>query len=550
MSDEKKFDPEITKTDLESDPTSAIDELLLEQYSLEGLDEDQARVRKLEMELNKKVDAKLAANPNKMPIAIFFIVPNEFAERLTPIFKNFLKYSVFGLGPETSEAAAKMIGDQANGLYHTFKSLCYVTPLIGSAISDSYLDKYKTIVSLSSVYCLGIILLTIFSIPGVLGENLKSPLNLFALLGLIPLGTGGIKPTVSAHGGDQFLYSQKALLNTFYNYFYMAINAGALITSNVSPLIKNRSCYGGENDCYPQAFGLLSALIVTATIVFAVGKFCYRVVPPAGKFLPVEIFQTGFFYLYKRVSHSGEEARRLTAEKYSEGRVIECFDMAKVFLVLSPAPLFWMGFDQNGSTWQDLGDQLKSPGAWASSEIVNNAVNALFVVILAPVFANFVYPFIEKRAPGRFGLLQRMIAGMLLIALSFFITAIIQAQVDGSCVVDPKDKICKSEISIGWQVLAYFVLTCGEILFSISGLNFSYIEVGPRLKSMASAVWLVYVAIGNALDVPLLSSTLGAGMEKPKFFILVGGVCVAAAVLQTILAWTYVPKAKRATAKI
>jgi dipeptide/tripeptide permease len=174
-----------------------------------------------------------------------------------------------------------------------------------------------------------------------------------------------------------------------------------------------------------------------------------------------------------------------------------------------------MAFDQNGSTWQDLGDRLTRPLPWLSSSIINNAVNPIFIVLLAPMyvfrlsfsfhktnftyfsFANVLYPLLDRRFPGKFGLLQRMVLGMLLISVSFFMSAYLESVVDANCVVD--GEICKSPTSLLWQIPIYFVSTCGEILFSISGLNFSYTEVGPRLKSTCAAIWLMYVAIGNVL---------------------------------------------------
>jgi dipeptide/tripeptide permease len=96
-------------------------------------------------------------------------------------------------------------------MYHVFQGLAYYTPLLGALLSDSYLDKFKTIVILSCVYIFGFGLLTVTSWPTAIGvETTKIP-RIGPLLGLllICLGTGGIKPCVSAHGGDQFLDVQK-----------------------------------------------------------------------------------------------------------------------------------------------------------------------------------------------------------------------------------------------------------------------------------------------------------------------------------------------------
>ena len=70
----------------------------------------------------------------------------------------------------------------------------------------------------------------------------------FSLLGLalIAIGTGGIKPCVSAFGGDQFkLPEQSRQLQTFFSIFYFAINAGSLISTILTPAIREDvECFG------------------------------------------------------------------------------------------------------------------------------------------------------------------------------------------------------------------------------------------------------------------------------------------------------------------
>ena len=70
----------------------------------------------------------------------------------------------------------------------------------------------------------------------------------FTILGLalIAIGTGGIKPCVSAHGGDQFkLPEQERQLQTFFSIFYFAINVGALSSTMITPAIREDvECFG------------------------------------------------------------------------------------------------------------------------------------------------------------------------------------------------------------------------------------------------------------------------------------------------------------------
>ena len=75
-------------------------------------------------------------------------------------------------------------------------------------------------------------------------------------LTLIAIGTGGIKPCVSAFGGDQFEEGEEESLSAFFSFFYFAINAGSLVSTFVSPLLREKaSCFDRE-DCYFAAFML------------------------------------------------------------------------------------------------------------------------------------------------------------------------------------------------------------------------------------------------------------------------------------------------------
>jgi dipeptide/tripeptide permease len=71
--------------------------------------------------------------------------------------------------------------------------------MTGGVLSDSYLGKFRTILYLSLVYCIGNVVLAVTALPGVTG----TPPHWWGAalgLGLLAIGTGGIKPCVSAFG--------------------------------------------------------------------------------------------------------------------------------------------------------------------------------------------------------------------------------------------------------------------------------------------------------------------------------------------------------------
>lgn len=82
---------------------------------------------------------------------------------------------------------------------------------------------------------------------------------------LISIGTGGIKPCVSAFGGDQFKIPEQAkMLATFFSLFYMSINAGSLISTTITPILREDVHCFGEEDCFSLAFGVPGILMITS----------------------------------------------------------------------------------------------------------------------------------------------------------------------------------------------------------------------------------------------------------------------------------------------
>src|SRR5258707_736119 len=132
---------------------------------------------------------------DRMPPGVPYIVGNEAAERFSYYGMNSIlvifmtRYLLNSRGQPDP-----MSGAQADAWYHTFVSTLFFLPIIGAVLGDAIIGKFRTILSLSIVYCLGHLALAID----------HTRLGLAIGLGLIALGAGGIKPCVSANVGDQF----------------------------------------------------------------------------------------------------------------------------------------------------------------------------------------------------------------------------------------------------------------------------------------------------------------------------------------------------------
>lgn len=103
-------------------------------------------------------------------------------------------------------------------------------------------------------------------------------------LGLIAVGSGGIKPCVAAFGGEQFKMPEQAKqLATFFSLFYFSINAGSLLSTSITPILREDVDCFDMGDCFPLAFGVPAILMVVAVLCFVGGKFLYRILPNQGE---------------------------------------------------------------------------------------------------------------------------------------------------------------------------------------------------------------------------------------------------------------------------
>ncbi|XP_020657253.3 solute carrier family 15 member 1 [Pogona vitticeps] len=378
------------------------------------------------------------------PLSIFFIVINEFCERfsyygmravLVLYFKFFLSWD----------------DNLATAIYHTFVALCYLTPILGALIADSWLGKFMTIVSLSIVYTVGQAVLSIGSINDLMDGNrdgvpddVKIPIA-FSMIGLllIALGTGGIKPCVAAFGGDQFEDHQEKQRSRFFSIFYLAINAGSLISTIITPILREVECgIHTRQKCYPLAFGIPAILMALALLVFMAGSTMYKKVKPQGNIM-VQVAQCITFAVRNRFRHRSKQYPKRehwldwAREKYDKRLIVQTKMVLKVLFLYIPLPMFWALFDQQGSRWTlqattmdgDFGPVQIQPDQMQT-------VNPILIVIMVPVVDAVIYPLIQK-CRINFTPLRKMTVGMLLAALAFVVAAVIQIQIDKTLPVFP-----------------------------------------------------------------------------------------------------------------
>jgi solute carrier family 15 oligopeptide transporter 1 len=317
--------------------------------------------------------------------------------------------------------------DTATVAYHSFNLGCYFTPLFGALMADMWLGKFKTIFLISLIYVMGQILNTVTAIP-----TLGIPPVEFTFLGLflIALGTGGIKPCVSAFGGDQFKLPEQTLqLETFFTIFYFSINCGSLLSTIITPILRGEKCFG-DDSCFSLAFGVPALLMATSTLVIVAGRPLYTSKPPQGNVLPQvcgTIWYASCQSVRKKKEVVGHWLDRAKA-KYDSVLVEDIKRLLEVLVLYLPLPVFWALYDQTGSRWTFQASRLNMeviPGVINVLPEQMQVVNPALILIFLPLFNRVIYPLFTKcgilKRP-----LERMVVGGLLTASAFFISGFLE----------------------------------------------------------------------------------------------------------------------------
>jgi POT family proton-dependent oligopeptide transporter len=424
---------------------------------------------------------------DKMPSGIPFIVGNEAAERFSyygmnsilVIFMTKYLMNAHGQPDQMTEA-------QANAWYHTFVSVVYFLPLLGAFLADAVLGKYRVIFWLSIVYCFGHFALALND----------TRIGLLIGCGLIALGSGGIKPCVSANVGDQFGATNQHLLPKVFSWFYFSINIGSAFSTLLIPELLER--------VGPRvAFGVPGIAMLVATVVFWLGRKQFVHIPPAG------------LRNYFRELGQRENLKAL----------------ANLLILVPFGAMFWGLWQQNFSSWVLQADKLDRHmfgKEWLPAQI--QTVNPLFVLAMLPLTAYVLYPALNKFF--RVTPLRKFGIGLFAVMVAFLIVAWIQMRLDAG-----------EKPHVIWQIGAFLVLTFAEVTVSVTHLEFAYTQAPKKLKSLVMCTYLGSISLGNvftaAVDFFIQNPDGTVKLQGAAYFFFFVKVMLVTAVLWLIVSRFY-----------
>lgn len=67
-----------------------------------------------------------------------------------------------------------------------------------------------------------------------------------------------------------------------------------------------------------------------------------------------------------------------------------------------------------------------------------------------------------------------------------------------------------------WLLPQYVIMTLGEVMYSVTGLAFSYAEAPVSMKSVLQSCWLLTVAFGNVIDIIIIGARGFSSQVKLK----------------------------------
>jgi POT family proton-dependent oligopeptide transporter len=223
----------------------------------------------------------------------------------------------------------------------------------------------------------------------------------------------------------------------------------------------------------PLAFGVPGILMLLALVIFVMGKKQYKIK------LPTQTRREDTTPVWEQLKSAW-----------------------KVLVVFSFIPVFWALYDQNGSEWvlQAGRMDLHFMGIdWLQEQI--QVINALLILVLIPIFSFGVYPLIERMGI-RVTALRKFGWGLIMTVITFVLVAWIQQQIDNGI-----------KLNIGWQLLAYLLLTVAEILVSITGLEYAFSQSPKTMKSTVMSIFFLTVFLGN-----ILVSYINNNIQNGGFF--------------------------------
>ncbi|CAN6852382.1 unnamed protein product [Brassica oleracea] len=452
-----------------------------------------------------------------------FIIGAEVSEKFAyfGVASNLITYFTAQLGESTAAAASNV---------NLWLGTAAFLPLIWGSIADSFLGRFRTILFTSSLYILGLGLLTFSAtIPSACKdqETLVSCVSqfkvtiFFCALYLIALGEGGFKACLRAFGADQFDEQdpiESKAKSSFFNWLYFAISFGILATRLVSNYVQ-------ENLSWALGFGIPCVSMMISLFFFLLGTNTYRF-STGGEVRQGRKHNNPFVRIGRVFVAAAKNRRETSSEtllfphesskqyRFLDRAAISC-DSAEVEeakSVLSLVPV-WMCclvfgivyaqsptfFTKQGATMdRSISSTFSVPAATLQGFI------SVSILVFIPIYDRVLVPIARSitHKPAGITTLQRITTGIFLSILSMVIAALVEMKRlktarDHGLVDSPNATV---PMSVCWLIPQYVLYGVSDVFTMVGLQEFFYGQIPVELRSLGLSMYLSVIGIGNYLS--------------------------------------------------
>jgi len=392
----------------------------------------------------------------------------------------------------------------ASVIYATYVSSVWYLPLIGGWLADRVLGARR------AVLIGGIIIAC-----GHYSMAVNSLVSFYAGLVLIAMGTGLLKPNISAMVGQ--LYGDKdARRDAGFSIFYMGINLGAFLSPIVVGFLAQHASFKSfivslgldPNSSWHWGFGAAGVGMTLGLIQYVIGRNRLRSVGVKPEKKTSTERSEAFDSVTVGLAVVGGVVGAVLGYRFGEAGIVsalfpcvvfffggylagtvrllagdELKNVLVIFILFVFSIVFWMTFEQAGSSLTLFADRLTSTTilGWAYPSSWFQSVQPIFIIILAPVFA-WIWQRMGQRQPSSPG---KFTFGLLFAGLAFVVVTIASMFTGGG------------RVSPLWLIVVYFLQSVGELCLSPVGLS-TVTKLAPaRMVGLMMGVWFLSISIGS-----------------------------------------------------
>ncbi|KAI5059013.1 hypothetical protein GOP47_0025332 [Adiantum capillus-veneris] len=456
----------------------------------------------------------------------------------------------------------------------TWAGTASLFPVVGAFVADAYWGRYRTCVALSCVSVVGMGLMVLSAALPTLKPppcpesslttgKCKKATSLqmsffFMALYVMSFGAAAYMPCLTAMGADQFdeeVDEEKQQKSSFFNWFYLSVNVGALFSSTLL-------VYMEQTISWWLVFAICTGSVLASVLILISGSRMYRLKESGGNPFPrllqvlvasarkwkVKVssdYSTVSYHvgnrLYevsercstikgsRKVAHTNvyrfldkaateTEGERKTREKgqmispwqlCTVTQVEEVKFLLRLFPVWVTSILFSTVYVQMSTLFVEQGNLMNTQaGSLNIPAAAVSTFDTISVILWVPIYDRVIVRVAKHWTGHSRGLtsLQRIGAGLAISILSMIAAALIEinrlriAEEEG---VMATGEAVKS-MSVFWQVPQYAIVGAAEVFTYIGQMELFYDESPDALRSLSIALMGVGSALGNYISTLLV----------------------------------------------